>query len=315
MKTLQQLYKNGIVVFIQTPNAAQAAPLAQALQAGGLSCVLTAFDAPGAEAFIRAASPFLLAGAGNIRTPQEAQDALKAGAGFIISADVNPEIIRLCAEKNIPALPECRTSADVQAAAGLGLTAVSFSPDGANGPAALNALCADFPDMRFFISGGVTADTMNAYLSHKAVLACAVEGITRGSLTGEQDAAAVTRRAKEAVLKMLAFELRHVGINTPDAQTADETAGAFEKLFGFKKEDRGGAYFAADYIEVMKKQFYGTHGHIAVAAANADRAAYQLERAGARFNWDSAGYNPDGRLRVVYLQDEIGGFAVHILQK
>ncbi|WP_428072040.1 bifunctional 4-hydroxy-2-oxoglutarate aldolase/2-dehydro-3-deoxy-phosphogluconate aldolase [Candidatus Avelusimicrobium alvi] len=314
MKTLQQLYKNGIVVFIQAPNASQAAPLAQALQAGGISCVLTAYDAPEALEFIQAVSPRLLAGAGNIRTPQEAQHALKAGAGFIISADVNPEIIRLCAEKNIPALPECRTSADVQAAAGLGLTAVSFSPDGANGPAALNALCADFPDMRFFISGGVTADTMNAYLSHKAVLACAVEGIVNNP-PAEQDAAAVTRRAKEAVLKMLAFELRHVGINTPDAQTADETAGAFEKLFGFKKEDRGGAYFAADYIEVMKKQFYGTHGHIAVAAANADRAAYQLERAGARFNWDSAGYNPDGRLRVVYLQDEIGGFAVHILQK
>lgn len=314
MKTLQQLYKNGIVVFIQAPNASQAAPLAQALQAGGISCVLTAYDAPEALEFIQAVSPRLLAGAGNIRTPQEAQDALKAGAGFIISADVNPEIIRLCAEKNIPALPECRTSADVQAAAGLGLTAVSFSPDGANGPAALNALCADFPDMRFFISGGVTADTMNAYLSHKAVLACAVEEIVNNP-PAEQDAAAVTRRAKEAVLKMLAFELRHVGINTPDAQTADETAGAFEKLFGFKKEDRGGAFFAADYIEVMKKQFYGTHGHIAVAAANADRAAYQLERAGARFNWDSAGYNPDGRLRVVYLQDEIGGFAVHILQK
>ncbi len=314
MKPLQQLYKNGIVVFIQTPNAAQAAPLAQALQAGGLSCVFTAFDAPGAEAFIRASSPFLLAGTGNIRTPQEAQHALDAGAGFIISADVYPDIIRLCAEKNIPVLPECRTSSDVQAAAGLGLTAVSFSPDGANGPAALNALCADFPDMRFFISGGVTADTMNAYLSHKAVLACAVEGIVNNP-PAEQDAAVITRRAKEAVLKMLAFELRHVGINTPDAQTADETAGAFEKLFGFKKEDRGGAYFAADYIEVMKKQFYGTHGHIAVAAAHADRAAYQLERAGARFNWDSAGYNPDGRLRVVYLQDEIGGFAVHILQK
>jgi len=314
MKTLQQLYKNGIVVFIQAPNASQAAPLAQALQAGGISCVLTAYDAPEALEFIQAVSPRLLAGAGNIRTPQEAQDALKAGAGFIISADVNPEIIRLCAEKNIPVLPECRTSADVQAAAGLGLTAISFSPDGANGPAALNTLCADFPDMRFFISGGVTADTMNAYLSHKAVLACAVEGIVNNP-PAEQDAAAVTRRAKEAVLKMLAFELRHVGINTPDAQTADETAGAFEKLFGFKKEDRGGAFFAADYIEVMKKQFYGTHGHIAVAAANADRAAYQLERAGARFNWDSAGYNPDGRLRVVYLQDEIGGFAVHILQK
>ena len=65
----------------------------------------------------------------------------------------------------------------------------------------------------------------------------------------------------------------------------------------------------------MKKPFYGHNGHIAISSRSAESAAYYLEHAGVKLNWQSAGYNPDGRLRVVYLQDEIGGFAVHILQR
>ena len=78
---------------------------------------------------------------------------------------------------------------------------------------------------------------------------------------------------------------------------------------------RGGAYFSGEVVEVMKKKFYGRNGHIAVSTNDAARAAHYLQKQGAQFNWDSAGYNEDGSLRVVYLAKEIGGFAVHILQK
>ena len=125
----------------------------------------------------------------------------------------------------------------------------------------------------------------------------------------------ITLRAQRALQNMLGFELRHVGINHPDANQAEETANQFEHLFGFPKTDKGGAYFAGPYIEAMKKMFYGTHGHIAIATNHPARAAWYLEQRGAKFNWKSAGYNKDGTLRVVYLQDEIGGFAVHIIQK
>lgn len=125
----------------------------------------------------------------------------------------------------------------------------------------------------------------------------------------------ITRRARSAVEEMLGFELRHVGINNPDAQTADQVAGKFEQFFNFPKTDKGGAFFAGSYIESMKKPFYGTHGHIAIATPNPTRAAWYLQQRGAVFNWESAGYNEDGSLRVVYLKDEIGGFAVHIVQK
>ena len=120
---------------------------------------------------------------------------------------------------------------------------------------------------------------------------------------------------QKAIRTMLSFDLRHVGINCPNEEISSRTASQFEQIFGFPKEDRGGAYFAGDIIEVMKKPFYGTHGHIAISTASAESAAYYLEQAGVKLNWQSAGYNPDGRLRVVYLQEEIGGFAVHILQR
>lgn len=134
-------------------------------------------------------------------------------------------------------------------------------------------------------------------------------------LLAARDWAAVTRRVSAALLKFLDFNLRHVGINSKDEAESSAAASAFERIFGFPKEDRGGAYFAGDIIEVMKKPFYGLHGHIAISTADAACAARYLEFCGVKLNWASAGYNPDGRLRVVYLQDEIGGFAVHILQK
>lgn len=134
-------------------------------------------------------------------------------------------------------------------------------------------------------------------------------------VVASRDWAAIIRLVNEALLKFLDFGLRHVGINSKNEEESSATASAFERIFGLKKEDRGGAYFAGDIIEVMKKPFYGTHGHIAISTADAGCAARYLEACGVKFNWNSAGYNPDGRLRVVYLQDEIGGFAVHILQK
>ena len=129
------------------------------------------------------------------------------------------------------------------------------------------------------------------------------------------DFSVLCRELKKRIYQYLNFNLRHVGINSRDEQESCRTVETFEALFGFPKEDRGGAYFAGEIIEVMKMPFYGTHGHIALSTENAPAAAHYLEQAGVSFNWKSAGYNPDGRLRVVYLQEEIGGFAVHILQK
>lgn len=180
------------------------------------------------------------------------------------------------------------------------------------------AECAALAGAKFIALSGPS--TEQAAWAQQAGLICVPASQLPGGLlplTKEicQDKEALSRFLQTEIRKMLSFDLRHVGINCPDVNSSSQTADTFERIFGFPKEDRGGAYFAGDIIEVMKKPFYGTHGHIAISTRSAESAAYYLERAGVKFNWDSAGYNPDGRLRVVYLQEEIGGFAVHILQK
>lgn len=125
----------------------------------------------------------------------------------------------------------------------------------------------------------------------------------------------ITQRAHEEVEKMLGFALRHVGINHADEQAAARTASLFARAFGFQKEDKGGAYFSGGCIEALKKPSHGTHGHIAIATHNATSAAWYLQQRGIALNWKTAEYTPDQKLRVIYLQEEVGGFAVHIVQK
>ena len=64
----------------------------------------------------------------------------------------------------------------------------------------------------------------------------------------------------------------------------------------------------------MKSQYLGAHGHIAVATNAIQVAISELERKGFAVDMSTAKYKGD-RLIAVYLKDEFGGFAVHLLQK
>ncbi len=316
---LTELSKIGIVPVIALEEAADAAALAQALIDGGLPCAEVTFRTAAAEEVIKTMSkdfPQMLVGAGTVLTTEQADRAVAAGAKFIVSPGFNPAVVKHCLAKNIPVVPGCATPSEVEAALELGLEVVKFFPaEAAGGLPMLKAMSAPYGKVKFMPTGGINAKNLNTYLSFKKIIACGGSWMVSKDLLKAKNWAEVTRLSKEAVSLMLGFELRHVGINCADEKESSATADIFQKLFGFTKEDRGGAYFAADFIEVMKKPFYGTKGHIAIATNSAERAAYRLEKAGVKLNWDSAGYNADGSLRVVYLQDEVGGFALHILQK
>lgn len=315
---LEEISNIGIVPVISLEDAQDAMPLANALLEGGIACAQVTFDTCGEQAIaaMTKAFPQMLVGAGNVLTAEQADRAVAAGAKFVVSAGGNPAVIKHCLAKNIPVLPGCATADEVQRTMELGVQAVNFFPaDTAGGLALLQTLSDAYGKMKFMITGGMNAGKLNDYLKCKEVMACAGDWMANKTLLKEKNWAQVTRLCKEAVALMLGFELRHVGINCANEKESSGIADTFEKLFGFTKQDRGGAYFAAEAIEVMKKPFYGTKGHIAIATNCAWRAAYRLEKAGVKLNWASAGYNPDGCLRVVYLQEEVGGFALHILQK
>ena len=94
---LEQLGTYGIVPVVVLQDAAKAEPLAEALCKGGLACAEVTFRTDAAEESIRIMSekfPEMLVGAGTVLTIEQADRAVKAGAKFIVSPGLNPEVVK-----------------------------------------------------------------------------------------------------------------------------------------------------------------------------------------------------------------------------
>lgn len=111
------------------------------------------------------------------------------------------------------------------------------------------------------------------------------------------------------------FEVLHVGINAENEKEALKTAEFLKKLFGFAAKETPVSFFSTDRIEIMKSGGRGKCGHVAVGTGDAAAAKKYLEEKGVEFDEDSAAYLADGRLKLIYLKDDIAGFAFHLIQK
>ena len=113
---------------------------------------------------------------------------------------------------------------------------------------------------------------------------------------------------------MAEYTLAHIGINTENAEEAMKAAKLFELLFGFTTTDGHSSIFAGSAVELMKSPYLGKYGHIAIGTPDVAAAKTELEAKGFKFNNDSAKYKGD-LLNAIYLEDEIAGFAVHLVTK
>ena len=113
---------------------------------------------------------------------------------------------------------------------------------------------------------------------------------------------------------MAELSLAHIGINAENEAEAAKAADLFCTLFGFPVKAGNSSIFAGTGIEVMKTPFRGTKGHIGIKTNFIERAKAYLERQGFEFDESSANVK-DGKLKAIYLKDEIAGFALHLVQK
>ena len=119
---------------------------------------------------------------------------------------------------------------------------------------------------------------------------------------------------EKAVRTMLGFRLAHIGINSEDEAEAKQTAQMIQSLFAFQPNENPGSIFMDSYFEIMKTPFLGEKGHIAIATSSVERGKCYLERKGFRFREDSAVFRPDGTMQAVYLEQEVAGFAIHLVR-
>ncbi len=319
MDVLDQISYIGIVPVIALDDAADAEPLAKALCSGGLPCAEVTFRTAAAEDSIRIMSekfPDMLVGAGTVLTTEQADRAAAAGAKFIVSPGLNPKVVAHCIEKGIPVVPGCSNPSDIEQALEMGLTTVKFFPaEAAGGLPMIKAMSAPYTSVRFMPTGGINADNLNDYLSFGKIIACGGSWMVKKDLVAAGDFAKITALTKEAVTKMLGFELAHIGINETSEENALASAQMFANIFGFTAKNGNSSVFAGKGIEINKSKGYGTNGHIAIGTNSVERAVYHLERQGILFDHSTEKRDDKGTLKAIYLKGEFSGFAVHLVRK
>ncbi len=318
MDIIKELSLIGIVPVIKIDDAKDAAPLAKALMEGGLPCAEVTFRTAAAKdaiAIIAKEYPDMIVGAGTVLTTAQVDEAIEAGAKFIVSPGFNPEIVKYCQEKGCPIVPGINNPSGIEQALSLGLKTVKFFPaEQSGGLEMIKAMSAPYGGVTFMPTGGVNPKNVCDYLAFNKIVCCGGSWMVKPEMIAAGDWDGIKALVRGAVDTMLGFKFKHVGINSACENCCENNAKALADAFSFGTDKRSASIFSSNEIEIMNSKGRGTHGHIAIQTNNVDRAVYHLERRGVKFDYDSATFDASGARKFIYLADEINGFAYHLVK-
>lgn len=136
-----------------------------AIRRGGIPLVEVTSDSPGAlEAVVAAAEQGTPIGAGTILDGATAVSFAEAGASFLVSPGVVPEMIAVARDHAIPAVAGALTPTEIGSAVGAGASHVKLFPASLGGPGYLRSLRGPFPDVAFVPTGGIAIEQIAAWL-------------------------------------------------------------------------------------------------------------------------------------------------------
>ena len=174
------------------------AALAETLVAAGLPVIEVTLRTPWALDALHtmAGVTGAIVGAGTVRDPRMLDDALKAGAEFIVSPGLTEPLGKAAIASGVPFLPGTATAADIMRGLDMGLTRFKFFPaEAAGGRPALSALAGPFPELRFCPTGGIRLETAADWLAMEAVTCVGGSWIAGPK---DHDLAAIGTRARAA---------------------------------------------------------------------------------------------------------------------
>lgn len=308
----------GILPVVAIDQPESALPLAKACVDAGLPGLEITFrTACAAQAIrdIRAAFPQLLIGAGTILSRELADQAIAAGADFLVTPGLNPNVVRYAQEKGMPILPGVTTPGEVEQAMELGLSVLKFFPaEISGGVAKLKLLAGPYKNVSFLPTGGIDQGNFRDYLALPNVVAVGGSFMIDKTALAAGDYQALKTRLDGVVDTMLGLHLTHVGINHDGESAAIATAKALENAFHMPYAIGNSSIFSGTKeFELMKKNGRGTHGHIAVGVSDIDRGIHFLNHRGVEVAPESLVVK-DGKKIAVYLSREIAGFAIHLMK-
>jgi 2-dehydro-3-deoxyphosphogluconate aldolase/(4S)-4-hydroxy-2-oxoglutarate aldolase len=198
---LQRVLGCGIVAVVRFDDPGPLVEVVKALADGGVTVAEVTLTVPNALDVIRAAKRELggrvLLGAGTVLDPETARAALLAGAEFLVSPAVNPDVIRLCRRYDRLVMPGAFTPTEVLAAWDAGADIVKVFPADVLGPAFFKALRGPLPQVKLMPTGGVDLTTAGEFLKAGAVCLGVGGQLVEPKAVAARDFTRITELAKQ----------------------------------------------------------------------------------------------------------------------
>ena len=161
-------------------------PTLAALMEGGIPAAEITFRTACAADAIRIGAekfPEMHIGAGTVINGAQAEQAIAAGATFIVSPGLSAEVAEVCKKADIPYFPGCATPTEIMQAISLGITTVKFFPANVyGGLGAIKALSGPFPQVKFLPTGGVDLSNIKDFLAFDRVVAVGGSFMMKGDI-------------------------------------------------------------------------------------------------------------------------------------
>jgi 2-dehydro-3-deoxyphosphogluconate aldolase/(4S)-4-hydroxy-2-oxoglutarate aldolase len=167
--TAEIIERVGLIPVLRAKSIAQAHAVVEAMIAGGVTVVEVTMTVPNAVHLLKELKKEhgarILLGSGTVTTAKEAEDTINAGAEFVVSPSLHPEVIAATKAAGKLSIPGALTPTEVITAQRAGADYVKIFPCSAMGGASyLRSLLAPFPHLKLIPTGGVTLKTAEDFI-------------------------------------------------------------------------------------------------------------------------------------------------------
>lgn len=203
MNDLQRILDVGVIAIVRVASAEQAVDVCGAVARGGVKAIEVTMTVPGAidaiKEFKKQSSDDILLGAGTVLDPETARTVILAGADFIVSPNLNVDVIKMAHRYGKLVIPGTFTATEILAAWDAGADIVKVFPAGVVGPQYLKDIKGPLPQIRLTPTGGVTLDNTPEFIRAGAACVSVATALVDKKALAEKKFDVISEKARQFI--------------------------------------------------------------------------------------------------------------------
>ena len=203
MKDLQGILDVGVIAIVRVASAEQAVEVCGAVARGGVKAIEVTMTVPGAidaiKEFKKTATDDILLGAGTVLDPETARTVILSGADFIVSPNLNVDVIKMAHRYGKVVIPGTFTATEILAAWDAGADIVKVFPAGVVGPQYLKDIKGPLPQIRLTPTGGVTLDNAPEFIRAGAACISVATALVDKKALAEKKFDVISEKARQFI--------------------------------------------------------------------------------------------------------------------